>query len=247
VDHRELASFGITSFIAFMGISAGDPPREHNAFAAPRETSVTNASSAPKSVVRHRYVVAAIGDSITDAHTGGGKYLRDLAARCPNSRFDNYGIGGQFAHNMHDRFDKEIFGPNKPEYTHVIVFGGINDMIGGVARDGLERVENHLAAMYESGKARGVSVVALTVPLFGPHTVHEKRMTDALDAWILEQANDDGDVAHAVDIRVPLICEDLGTLCRPYRKWPVDTVHWSKKGHEVVADAIWREVFPDCE
>ena len=29
---------------------------------------------------------------------------------------------------MRRRFDDDVFGPGKPAYTHVIVFGGVNDL-----------------------------------------------------------------------------------------------------------------------
>src|SRR5690606_6468882 len=49
------------------------------------------ADPAPK---RRVYRVAAMGDSLTDPRSHGGKYLEYLRKRCPESRFDSYGIGG---------------------------------------------------------------------------------------------------------------------------------------------------------
>src|SRR5689334_6399652 len=67
--------------------------------------------------------VAAIGDSLTDARSNGGKFLDLLRERCPRSRFDNYGKGGQMVNQMRRRFAGDLFGPGRPSYTHVIVFG----------------------------------------------------------------------------------------------------------------------------
>ena len=227
-------------------------PRAH---AAPRELSRRQPRSR-RVGVRHRYVVAAIGDSITDAHVGGGKYLKDLEAHCPKSRFDNYGIGGQFVRNMLDRFDADVFGEKrgakarpgdrrKPDYTHVIVFGGVNDLISHPNDAMLASAEQDLATMYAKARARGVRIVAMTIPMWAPHNAHDVRMDEAFNRWILEQASG-GDVK-VVDIRGPLVCEEQGTLCREYRRYPVDTVHWGARGHEVVADALWKSAFADCE
>src|SRR5689334_11700715 len=49
---------------------------------------------------RHTYVVAAMGDSLTDPKSNGGLYLKYLAARCPESRFDSYGKGGEMVNQM---------------------------------------------------------------------------------------------------------------------------------------------------
>ena len=88
-------------------------------------------------------VVAAMGDSLTDARSNGGKYLDVLRKRCPNSRFDNYGKGGEMVNQMRRRFADDLFAPGKPAYTHVIVFGGVNDLYSdrtaGRTPPGIER------------------------------------------------------------------------------------------------------------
>ena len=219
--------------------------RPSHAYAVPRENALPPRAEA-KVVPRRRYVVAAIGDSITDPRVHGGLYMKHLAERCPKSRFDTYGIGGQFVRNLRARFDDDVFGAKKPGYTHVIVFGGVNDLIGNPTATMLADAERDLAAMYEDAHARGVRVIALTIAQWSPHSAYDARMTESLDAWILSQSQD-GDVTHAVDVRVPLMCEDQGTVCLQYRRFPIDTVHWNDRGHQVVADAIFHEVFADCE
>src|ERR1019366_5187418 len=109
-------------------------------------------------------VVAAIGDSLSDPRVGGGKYLDVLRKRCPQSRFDSYGKGGEMVNQMRHRFDDDIFGPGKPAYTHVIVFGGVNDLYSDLTAGRTPAlIERDLTAMYESAHKHGAKVVAVTV------------------------------------------------------------------------------------
>lgn len=201
-----------------------------------------------------RYVVAAVGDSLTDTRAGGGRYLRFLADRCPESRFDAYGIGGQRTDHMRWRLTDNLFGRStpwheRPRYTHVIILGGINDLAAATPREArIERIKANLGQMYKTARARGVSVVALTVPPWGRlRGVTDKRTaaTELLNAWILEQATS-GVVEHAVDIHGPLSCGDAQVLCPKNRRFANDHIHWGRAGHEIVADALSRQVFADC-
>jgi lysophospholipase L1-like esterase len=202
----------------------------------------------------HRYVVAAIGDSLTDQRIGGGRYLAALAKRCPQSRFDAYGVGGQRTNHMRWRFLHDVFGigargKDQPQYTHVIVLGGINDlsaasMYGVDLRD----IQKNLSYMYRAARVRGVQLVALTLPPWGYVPGGKDRRPEAthqLNAWILAEGQA-GRVAHVVDVHPLLSCGDPDALCPRYRIWKQDAIHWNEAGHEVVADALYREVFADC-
>jgi hypothetical protein len=178
---------------------------------------------------------------------GGGKYMKKLGARCPGSRFDAYGVGGQRVFHMRARWEEELFGKGRPRYTHLVLLGGINDFVAGFVDDSrLASMQADLRAMYEGARARGVRVVALTVPLFSPYSGHEKKMNERLADFILEQPRT-GAVSRAIDIRPMLLCGQPQSLCKPYRHTPGDMIHWSDRGHEVVADALYREVFADCD
>ena len=59
---------------------------------------------------KKRYVVAAIGDSMTDFKVHGGRYLKSLREKCPDSVFDSYGKGGQMVNQMRKRFVRDVFG-----------------------------------------------------------------------------------------------------------------------------------------
>lgn len=117
---------------------------------------------------KKQYIVAAIGDSLTDARGGGGKYLSYLRKRCPGSQFDNYGRGGEMVNQMRRRFMQDILGPAKPTYTHVIVFGGVNDVYSDqTAKRTPAKIQADLLAMYTMAKEAGIHVVALTIAPWG--------------------------------------------------------------------------------
>ena len=69
---------------------------------------------------RTAYVVAAIGDSLTDPRVNGGLYLRYLCQALPRkSGFDSYGKGGEMVNQMRRRFAADVLGvppdPSKPK------------------------------------------------------------------------------------------------------------------------------------
>jgi lysophospholipase L1-like esterase len=201
-----------------------------------------------------RYVVAAVGDSLTDLRAGGGKYLKALANRCPESRFDAFGVGGQRTDHMRWRLTEDLFGRStpwhkRPQYTHVIILGGVNDLAAATPRDArIERIKGNLAQMYRTARVRGVSVIALTVPPWGRlRGVTDKRAeaTEVLNGWIREQG-EAGAVDHSVDIHPLLSCGDARVLCPKNRRFANDNIHWGVAGHEIVAEALHREVFSDC-
>jgi lysophospholipase L1-like esterase len=207
-----------------------------------------------KSPPKRRYVVAAIGDSLTDIRAGGGKYLAALSKKCPESRFDAYGVGGQRTDHMRWRFVSDLFGKStpwrkKPHYTHVIVLGGVNDLAAASMTDArIGRIERNLAYMYKKGRAKGLGVIAVTVPPFGRLKGSvDKRLdaTERLNRWIVQRGKK-GEVQVAVDIHPLLSCGDPAVLCPRYRRFADDQVHWGKTGHERVADALYDKAFSDC-
>lgn len=201
-----------------------------------------------------RYVVAAVGDSLTDTRSGGGKYLKALSERCPESRFDGYGIGGQRTDHMRWRLPDHLFGRGtpwrpRPSYTHVIILGGVNDLAQAPIRDArIERIKQNLSEMYRAARARGVTVVALTVPPWGKlRGGFDRRAaaTELLNGWIRSRRSA-GQVDEVVDIHPLLSCGDKDVLCPKHRRFINDNIHWGSAGHELVAEALHRQVFSDC-
>lgn len=193
-----------------------------------------------------RYVVATMGDSLSDPKVHGGKYLRRLAARCPGSTFDTYAKGGQMVNQMRKRFVTDVFGDGKPRYTHVLILGGVNDLISDeTAGRTVEKIERDLTAMYDATTSRGAKVIAMTVAPWGGFKKYwspkRRAATHALNAFIRAQK----DEGHLVfDTWKTLGGKDPDYLCEGCAQ--KDGLHWAAKGHELVADALFEQHFSDC-
>lgn len=196
------------------------------------------------------YTVAAMGDSLTDPRSHGGKYLDYLRERCPHSRFDSYGKGGNMVNQMRKRFARDVFGDGtkakRPRYDHVIILGGIADIGSNVtAKRTVAKIESDLGEMYRITHEHGASVIALTVPPWGGFITYDEprhAMTIELNDWIRRKP---ANVDNAVDIYPLLSCGEAKKLCPEYG-WP-DKLHWSKKGHDIVGRALYEALFTDCE
>ncbi len=210
---------------------------------------------ATASPCKHAYAVAAIGDSITDARSHGGRYLQILAERCPKSRFDNYGKGGQMVNQMRARFARDVLGeptdPDnpKPRYGHVIVFGGVND-VGSDDTAGRtpDKIEADLRAMYEAARSRGMKVIAVTVAPWGgfKRLYSPKRglETREVNRWIQQQLRLQR-VDLVIDAWGMLSCGDADRLCPAFAQ--KDGLHWNAEGHRKIGEAMAARIFADCE
>jgi len=209
---------------------------------------------APAETVRHVYTVAAIGDSLTDARSHGGKFLEYLRTKCPESRFDNYGIGGQMVNQMKRRFAADVLGEpgpsDKPAYTHVIVFGGVNDVYSDeTAFRTPKLIEADLGAMYAMAKGKNMSVVALTIAPWGGFSSYynDKRAaaTAKVNEWI-KARKEAGEVDAVIDAFTLLSCGNPNRLCPAYAKPFKDGLHFGPLGHEKLGEVMLRDVFVDC-
>jgi lysophospholipase L1-like esterase len=195
-------------------------------------------------------VVAAMGDSLTDARSHGGKFLDLLRQRCPKSQFDNYGKGGQMVNQMRHRFDDDVFGPGKPAYTHVIVFGGVNDLYSDLTAGRTPAlIERDLAFMYQEARRHGAKVVAVTVAPWGGFTryFNASRLAATLEVnrWILAQ-RDAGTVDAVIDAYSLLSCGDPTVLCPAFTAPFKDGLHFGGEGHERLGEAMFAQVFSGC-
>ncbi len=226
VAPRMSCGLGIVVLLATSGLAHADPPS-----------------------VKAPVIVAAMGDSLTDARSHGGKFLDVLRRRCPLSRFDNYGVGGQMVNQMRHRFDDDVFGPGKPAYTHVIVFGGVNDLYSDqTAGRTPALIERDLTFMYQEAHRHGAKVVALTVAPWGGFSRYFNASRSAatleLNRWILAQ-RDAGAVDAAVDAYGLLSCGDPTVLCPSYTAPFRDGLHFGTEGHEKLGEAL-TQVFAGC-
>ncbi|MEZ4301754.1 MAG: SGNH/GDSL hydrolase family protein [Polyangiaceae bacterium] len=211
-------------------------------------------SAQPSSVKKTKYTVAAMGDSLTDAKSHGGGYLDYLRKKCPKSRFDNYGKGGQMVNQMRKRFAVDVLGegvPDKPQYSHVIVYGGVNDLYSDLTAGRTPtKIEGDLLRMYKAAKGKSMRVVALTVSPWGGFTKYfnasRKKTTAEVNKWIAAQVAAKT-VDHVVDTFPLLSCGDADKLCPEYAKPFKDGLHFGAKGHEVLGKALHDKVFSDCE
>jgi lysophospholipase L1-like esterase len=205
---------------------------------------------APADEGRTAVVVAAMGDSLTDVRVGGGKYLDVLRRRCPRSRFDSYGRGGEMVNQMRARFAADVFGPGKPAYTHVIVFGGVNDVYSDqTAGRTPAKIERDLTAMYETAHRHGAKVVAITVSPWGGFTryFNASRLAATLETnrWILAQ-RDAAAIEAAVDAYPLLSCGNPNALCPRFTAPYNDGLHFGPEGHEKLGEELFAQVFASC-
>lgn len=201
-----------------------------------------------------RYLVGAIGDSLTDARSGGGKYLDYLRERCPASRFDNWGKGGEMVNQMRRRFARDILhhrgDPSYPRYSHVIVFGGVND-IGSdeTARRTPDKIERDLLAMYTEARRNGLKVIAITVAPWGGFRKmfndRRRQETNEVNRWIAAQ-RDAGTADYVIDAHALLACDDPDSLCEEYVPPFRDGLHFNEKAHAKLGADLYRQVFADC-
>ena len=227
-----------------LGCAAGAIPLVMIAMAPGRAEADPAPAKAP-------VIVAAMGDSLTDARSGGGKFLDVLRERCPKSRFDNYGKGGEMVNQMRRRFTENLFSPGKPAYTHVIVFGGVNDMYSDLTAGRTPAlVERDLTAMYDEAHRHGAKVVALTVSPWGGFkryfNASRSAATLEVNRWIAAQASA-GRVEAVIDAYALLSCGDPSVLCPAFTAPFHDGLHFGVEGHARIGEALYEQVFSSCE
>ena len=194
--------------------------------------------------------VALLGDSLTDFRVFGGGYVRYLEERCPASRFTNYAKGGAMVNQMRARFDTELANEPRGTFSHVVIFGGVNDLYSDeTAGRSVAKIEADLSTMYAGARALGARVVAVTVAPWGGFTrwftPHRAQTTRELNAWIAEQSAD-GSVDVVVDAFSLLSCGDADRLCERYERSRPDGLHPGKAGHEVLGVALYDAEFHAC-
>jgi lysophospholipase L1-like esterase len=217
---------------------------ENNAPAHAAEPDVASAA-------KKRYVVAALGDSITDARVGGGGYLKVLREKCPQSVFLNFGKGGDMTNQMRRRFELDIRPQvSAQQINTLLVYGGVNDLYSDLTADRKnERIEEDLSSIYRQAKASGLKVVAVTVSPWGGFAKYwnprRGQNTKLLNSWIMGQVAN-GLIDKAVDSYAPLSCGDPEVLCAQYETRSHDGLHPGAEGHTILGQKLAQEAFADC-
>ncbi len=147
---------------------------------------------------------------------------------------------------MRRRFLQDIL-PSPKRYTHLVVFGGVNDLYSDqTAGRTPEKVARDLLDMYAKASARGMYIVAITVAPWGGFTRYYNATrgenTRKLNQWIRDQF-DAGTVQHVVDAYALLSCGRPEYLCQDYSR---DGIHFNDEGHRVLGEALFTEAFADC-
>jgi lysophospholipase L1-like esterase len=235
------------------GVALVAPEAEPQAEPAPEPASAPSAVAEPAAVPAPRqiYRVAAIGDSLTDERSSGGKFLKYLRQRCPESRFDNFGKGADMVNQMRRRFGRDVLpAAAMYRYTHFIVFGGVNDLYSDLTAGRTpEKIGRDLSAMYAGARERGMKVVALTVAPWGGfrkyYNASRGQATRTVNDWMKQQLAE-GSIDHVVDAYALLSCENSEELCGDYALPYKDGLHFGPKGHERLGEALFEQVFKDC-
>ncbi|MBL8740554.1 MAG: SGNH/GDSL hydrolase family protein [Myxococcales bacterium] len=211
--------------------------------------SAQPAASAPQK--KFRYVVGAIGDSLTDEKSHGGQYLEVLRERCPKSTFLGFGKGGNMVNMMRKRFLRDVYADGTPEarkLTHVIILGGLGDILSNeTAFRTAKKIGADITTMVGWAHERGAKAYVLKLPPWGKmkaFNAERGAMTREVNAWI------DSEVAEkridaTFDTRAVLACGNVDVLCDE-NAWK-DGIHWSEKGQRAIGDALHKALFSDCE
>jgi len=201
-------------------------------------------------------VVAAIGDSFTDPRSHGGIYLKVLGERCPKSRFQSYGVGGNMANMVRRRFLRDVFGEDppgtptseRPAWTHVLVLVGLGDVLSNVtAKRTAGAVQRDLAWMSAETRARGAKSIVLSLPPwagFRDYDGARAGMARAVNTWIAD-AGVAGSIDATFDTRAVLSCGQVERLCDRFAA--PDRLHWNEAGQRAVGEALHQAAFSDCE
>jgi lysophospholipase L1-like esterase len=209
-------------------------------------------------VSRKSKVVVALGDSLTggfgstaDANHRWTDYLADrLAAKKVATAVVNAGIGGNrllhdfIGPNAVSRFDRDVL--SQSGVTHVLVLIGSNDfgLPGGrklpQEEVTLEQMVAGFRQLIARAHARGVKIIAATLPPFGPiperpgyYSEQSAAKRVALNQWIRTGKEFDGVIDFEAALRDP---KDPASLLAAYDSG--DHLNPNDAGYKAMADAV---------
>ena len=208
-----------------------------------------SASAAPVPA-KQAYRIAAVGDSLTDPQSHGGGYLAYVQQRCPQTRIDNFGKGALMLNQIRRRFEETVHNQPAGTYTHIVVWGGVNDLYSDLTAGRTpQKAEADLAVIYEKSRHKGAQVVAITISPWGGfsryHNERRQGYTLEVNQWIKDQLAA-GTVDAVVDAYSLLSCGDPTRLCPDLAQRKSDGLHLGKAGHEVLGKALYEAAFTNC-
>ena len=224
------------------------PPPSASLASPPPATS--GAPSASAVAPKQAYRIAAVGDSLTDTKSHGGGYLAYVQQRCPETHIDNFGKGALMLNQIRHRFKETVHNQPAGSYTHVVVWGGVNDLYSDVTAGRTPaKAEADLSVIYEKARNKGAKLVAITISPWGGFAryYNERRQGYTLEVnqWIRDQLPLNK-VDAVVDAYSLLSCGDPTKLCPEFTQRKSDGLHLGPKGHEVLGKALYDAAFSDC-
>lgn len=171
--------------------------------------------------------VVFMGNSITEA------WAQHFAALFPDKPYVGRGISGETTRQMRARFADDVIAL-APRV--VVILAGTNDIAGNEGPVGNDVIQQNIAAMADSARARGIRVVLCAVlPVYDypwrPGLEPAPRIV-ALNRWLAEYAAQHDEVF--VDLHTPLADERQG-LPRQYAE---DGVHPNLAGYRVMSPLV---------
>lgn len=186
-----------------------------------------------------------VGDSLSDPKSGGGGYLLAVNQRC-QCAITNIAKGGAMVNQMRAQLFEHL--ENAPDYSHAVVFGGVNDLYSDLtAKRTVAKIATDLEKMYRAMQQRRIKVIAITVTPWGGFrryfTDHRWQNTLALNRWIREtQAH--GMIDQVLDGEHLLACGDAERLCDAYAAPYRDGLHFGPLGHQRLAHELVQALGP---
>ena len=123
--------------------------------------------------------VVCLGDSITWGFPHGTQYSWvSMLDESLDGEFINQGINGNTTSDMLKRFDRAVLRYNP---THVVIMGGINDVL---CRESYDRIILNLQTMAEISVENGIKVIFGTPTAFDEPEI--ERLLTRIRTWIID-------------------------------------------------------------
>jgi lysophospholipase L1-like esterase len=211
--------------------------------AAPSSSSEQPAPEPARDPLR----VVVVGDSLSDPAVGGGAYVSIGLKGCAHKDVVNLAKGGFMVNQMRKKLERELTRLGRA--SHVVVFGGVNDVYSDETAGRVPaKITADLATIYELGRSLGARVIGVTIAPWGGfrrwYTPKRGSATEEVNAWIRKQLAD-GKLDGVVDASRLLACGDPERLCPEYEPPFRDGLHFGPKGQEVLGQALAGQ-FPEC-
>lgn len=177
-----------------------------------------------------RINVVCLGDSITYGWPWGPEVSwTSMLAEKIDGKVINRGIPGNTTTQMLDRFEKSVL---RYHPSHVIIMGGLNDII---MQDSFDRITYNLRSMAESARENGIKLI------FGQPTVLDEpnleRLVIRIRNWIDNYAEEN----HLQVIPFHRAFYEEGNICSELLA--ADGAHPTQAGYKAMFEQIDLKVF----